>query len=168
MQRLEGRVTGGASGIGLATVGRLAAEGTTVVIADLDEASGEEAAASVNEQGRFIRADVTSEGPQPRRLRRGAAREPRTCPGLPRRGRAGPGAGGARPGPAVSRHLPGPAGAQRGARRHPDPAPAGRGRGLGHAPAPGVYGRAPVQVEPRSRLAAALGEALVAAARSIR
>jgi NAD(P)-dependent dehydrogenase (short-subunit alcohol dehydrogenase family) len=63
MQRLEGRVaivTGGASGIGLATVGRLAAEGATVVIADLDEETGRSAAESV-QRGRFIRADVTRE-----------------------------------------------------------------------------------------------------------
>jgi NAD(P)-dependent dehydrogenase (short-subunit alcohol dehydrogenase family) len=64
MQRLEGRVavvTGGGSGIGLATVRRLADEGATVVIADLDEVSGKAAADSLNGQGRFVRADVTSE-----------------------------------------------------------------------------------------------------------
>ena len=43
-QRLKDRVaviTGGASGIGLATARRFAAEGARVVIADLDPASGE-------------------------------------------------------------------------------------------------------------------------------
>ncbi|MCP2334858.1 3-oxoacyl-ACP reductase [Actinomadura rupiterrae] len=62
MQRFEGRVavvTGGASGIGLATVRRLAAEGAKVVIADLDEAGGKQAAESVG--GLFVRTDVTSE-----------------------------------------------------------------------------------------------------------
>ncbi|SIT83745.1 3-oxoacyl-ACP reductase [Microbacterium sp. RU33B] len=49
-QRLEDRVaiiTGGASGIGLATARRFAAEGALVVIADLDPATGEEAATEV-------------------------------------------------------------------------------------------------------------------------
>jgi NAD(P)-dependent dehydrogenase (short-subunit alcohol dehydrogenase family) len=64
MQRLEGRVavvTGGGSGIGLATVRRLAAEGAMVVVVDLDEVAGKAAADSVDEQGRFIRADVANE-----------------------------------------------------------------------------------------------------------
>ena len=49
-KRLDGRVaiiTGGASGIGLATARRFAAEGATVVIADLDPTSGEAAATEV-------------------------------------------------------------------------------------------------------------------------
>ena len=49
-QRLKDRVaiiTGGASGIGLATARRFAAEGAFVVIADLDPASGEAAASEV-------------------------------------------------------------------------------------------------------------------------
>ena len=49
-QRLKNRVaiiTGGASGIGLATARRFAAEGAFVVIADLDPASGEAAASEV-------------------------------------------------------------------------------------------------------------------------
>lgn len=52
-------VTGGASGIGLATVRRLAAEGAQVVVADVDPEAGAVAAAGVN--GLFIRTDVTSE-----------------------------------------------------------------------------------------------------------
>ncbi len=59
--RLEGRVavvTGGCSGIGLATVRRFAAEGATVVIGDLDETSGPLVAEEVG--GRFVRVDVTS------------------------------------------------------------------------------------------------------------
>jgi NAD(P)-dependent dehydrogenase (short-subunit alcohol dehydrogenase family) len=62
MQRLEGRVavvTGGGSGIGLASVRRLASEGARVVIADVDESAG--AAAAKDVDGLFVRADVTSE-----------------------------------------------------------------------------------------------------------
>jgi NAD(P)-dependent dehydrogenase (short-subunit alcohol dehydrogenase family) len=49
-------VTGGASGIGLATATRLANEGARLVIADLDEAGGKAAAADLD--ARFVRADV--------------------------------------------------------------------------------------------------------------
>jgi NAD(P)-dependent dehydrogenase (short-subunit alcohol dehydrogenase family) len=62
MQRLEGRVaviTGGGSGIGLASARRLAAEGARVVIADVDEPAGKQAADEVG--GLFVRTDVTSE-----------------------------------------------------------------------------------------------------------
>ncbi|KAB2370820.1 3-oxoacyl-ACP reductase [Actinomadura montaniterrae] len=62
MQRLEGRVavvTGGASGIGLATARRFAAEGATAVIADVDETAGKSAADELG--GLFVKVDVTSE-----------------------------------------------------------------------------------------------------------
>jgi NAD(P)-dependent dehydrogenase (short-subunit alcohol dehydrogenase family) len=49
-------VTGGASGIGRATVGRLAAEGETVVVADVDERAGQVTADEVG--GHFLRLDV--------------------------------------------------------------------------------------------------------------
>ena len=65
-QRLKDRVaiiTGGASGIGLATARRFAAEGARVVIADLDPASGEAAASEV---GRRV--------PPRQRRRRGVGR----------------------------------------------------------------------------------------------
>jgi NAD(P)-dependent dehydrogenase (short-subunit alcohol dehydrogenase family) len=50
-------VTGGASGIGLATARRLAAEGAKVVIADLDEKAGRAAAEEVD--GLYVATDVT-------------------------------------------------------------------------------------------------------------
>jgi NAD(P)-dependent dehydrogenase (short-subunit alcohol dehydrogenase family) len=59
--RLAGRVavvTGGASGIGRASVLRMAAEGARVVVADLDEDSGGKLAAEVD--GAFVPIDVTS------------------------------------------------------------------------------------------------------------
>ena len=60
VERYSGKavvVTGGASGIGLATARRLAAEGAKVVIADLDAAAGQAAAEEVD--GLFVPTDVT-------------------------------------------------------------------------------------------------------------
>ncbi|MGC9666386.1 3-oxoacyl-ACP reductase [Planosporangium sp. 12N6] len=62
MDRLRDRVavvTGGGSGIGLATARRFAAEGAKVVVADLDAASGEAAAKEVG--GEFVACDVSVE-----------------------------------------------------------------------------------------------------------
>ncbi|MGW4111328.1 3-oxoacyl-ACP reductase [Actinosynnema sp. NPDC004786] len=60
--RLEGRVavvTGGGSGIGLASVRRLASEGAKVVVADVDAETGKAAADEVG--GLFVQVDVTDE-----------------------------------------------------------------------------------------------------------
>ena len=54
-------VTGGANGIGAATVRRLAREGASVVIADLDEESGEALARETGERTVFVRCDVAAE-----------------------------------------------------------------------------------------------------------
>jgi NAD(P)-dependent dehydrogenase (short-subunit alcohol dehydrogenase family) len=59
MGALDGKVaivTGGASGIGLATASLLAAEGASLVVADLNEDAGKVVAADLG--GRFVRADV--------------------------------------------------------------------------------------------------------------
>jgi NAD(P)-dependent dehydrogenase (short-subunit alcohol dehydrogenase family) len=58
--RLEGKVavvTGGCSGIGLATVRRFAEEGAKVVVGDLDDARGKEIATEIG--GTYVHADVT-------------------------------------------------------------------------------------------------------------
>jgi NAD(P)-dependent dehydrogenase (short-subunit alcohol dehydrogenase family) len=53
-------VTGGASGLGAATSRLLAAEGASVVIADLDGAAGETLAGKLGDAVRFVFTDVTS------------------------------------------------------------------------------------------------------------
>ena len=62
-ERLAGRVaviTGGGSGIGLASARRLAAEGAKIVIGDVDAVSGAKAAEEVG--GLFVPVDVTDAG----------------------------------------------------------------------------------------------------------
>jgi NAD(P)-dependent dehydrogenase (short-subunit alcohol dehydrogenase family) len=66
-------VTGGASGLGLATVQALVAAGANVVIVDLPDSDGEVAAKELGERARFAPADVTEEGDVRNAI--GAARE---------------------------------------------------------------------------------------------
>ena len=61
-ERLAGRVavvTGGGSGIGLATVRRFKAEGATIVVGDIDPVTGEKAAGEVG--GLYVKVDVSDE-----------------------------------------------------------------------------------------------------------
>jgi 3(or 17)beta-hydroxysteroid dehydrogenase len=64
MSRLQGKVavvTGGAAGIGEATVRRFHAEGARVVIADVDAPAGEALAAELGEGAAYVALDVRSE-----------------------------------------------------------------------------------------------------------
>ena len=55
-------VTGGASGLGLATARRLVDQGASVVLLDLPSSPGEKAAAELGERAVFAPGDVTAEG----------------------------------------------------------------------------------------------------------
>lgn len=62
--RIEGcgaLVTGGASGLGLATARKLAASGAHVTIADLPTSAGADVVAELGSSARYVEADVTSE-----------------------------------------------------------------------------------------------------------
>lgn len=54
-------ITGGASGLGLATARKLTAEGAAVVLIDLPGSAGAEIAAELGDRARFSPGDVTSE-----------------------------------------------------------------------------------------------------------
>ena len=79
-------VTGGASGLGEATVRALAAQGVKVAIFDMNEEKGEAVAKEVG--GVFCKCNVTSRGGGRRRLRQGPRRpRPGADPGQLRRHR---------------------------------------------------------------------------------
>src|SRR5688572_18575747 len=62
--RLDGRtviVTGGASGLGGATVEMVVAAGGRAVIIDVNEQAGQAAVARLGDRVRFVKADVTSD-----------------------------------------------------------------------------------------------------------
>lgn len=61
VQYLSALVTGGASGLGLATAKRLAAAGAKVIVADLPSSAGEEVAARLGNDAAFAPTDVTNE-----------------------------------------------------------------------------------------------------------
>ncbi len=64
MGRLDGKVavvTGGCSGIGLATTERFVQEGARVLVADLQEEAGRQVVAGLGDAARFRRCDVTRE-----------------------------------------------------------------------------------------------------------
>src|SRR5207248_2590256 len=54
-------ITGGASGLGAACAQRFAAAGAHVVLADVNVAAGEQLAALIGANARFVRTDVTDE-----------------------------------------------------------------------------------------------------------
>jgi NAD(P)-dependent dehydrogenase (short-subunit alcohol dehydrogenase family) len=64
MGRLDGKravITGAASGIGEATARLFAAEGASVVLADVDDGRGGRLAAEIGERAVFVQADVSTE-----------------------------------------------------------------------------------------------------------
>ena len=64
MGKLDGRtaiITGGASGIGAATVRLFVEQGARVLIVDLQEEKGQELAASLGQEAAFLKVNVTRE-----------------------------------------------------------------------------------------------------------
>lgn len=53
-------VTGGAAGIGKAIVERMSKDGYTVVIVDVDQEKGQKLAGTLNEQGLFVKCDISN------------------------------------------------------------------------------------------------------------
>lgn len=72
-------VTGGASGLGLATARRIIDGGGRVVIADISEEQGAKAVADLGDAARFVRADVTDEAAVTAALDAARERGPLRC-----------------------------------------------------------------------------------------
>ena len=54
-------ISGGASGLGLATARELVGQGGKVVLLDINEQAGQQAIAELGDTARFVRADITRE-----------------------------------------------------------------------------------------------------------
>ena len=65
-------VSGGASGLGLATAERVIAAGGRATLLDVNEEQGAKSAARLGEKARFIRTDITDEGAVRRAVREAA------------------------------------------------------------------------------------------------
>lgn len=77
MGRLDGKVcfiTGAGAGIGRASALKFAAEGARVIVAELDNASGEQTAGQLGDAGIFVHTDVTDEASVAAALKTGAER----------------------------------------------------------------------------------------------
>lgn len=59
IQDMSAVVTGGASGLGLASAQQLIADGAYVVICDINDEAGEKALATLGDKARYVNADVT-------------------------------------------------------------------------------------------------------------
>jgi len=59
IQDMSAVVTGGASGLGLASAQQLIADGAQVVICDINDEAGEKALATLGDKARYVNADVT-------------------------------------------------------------------------------------------------------------
>ena len=77
-------VTGGASGLGAATVRKLVGRGGRVVIADMNEPAGDAFAGELGEGAVFVRTDVTQEADGTRALEKRPCTLP--CPHASLRG----------------------------------------------------------------------------------
>ena len=61
LDQVRAVITGGASGLGLATAERLVAAGGKVTLLDVQDAAGQAAAAALGKATRYSNCDVTSE-----------------------------------------------------------------------------------------------------------
>lgn len=74
LERVKAVISGGASGLGLATAARLAAAGGQVALLDVQDDAGRKAAASIGAAASYHRCDVTSEADVDAAVQAAAAR----------------------------------------------------------------------------------------------